>query len=76
MSKELDMLRPNVSKAIKLLEKKEIIIRGPKIGCSYSFRFNPDFIGKGDVINFKKYRQEKEQEEIKNSKNKIDNKKK
>jgi len=75
IAKEIDILRPNVSKAIKLLEKKEIIIRGPKIGCSYSFRFNPDYIWKGDVINLEKYRNEKEQEKITELKNKTSKRK-
>ncbi len=74
IAKELDMLRPNVSKAIKLLETKQIIIRGDKIGRSFSFRFNPDYIWKGDVINLEKYREKQERKKIKNLRNKISNK--
>jgi len=76
IGKKLDMLRPNVSKAIKLLEKKEIIIRGPKIGSSFSFRFNPDFIWKGDVNVLEKYREEEEKKRIKDLKSKTDRRKK
>lgn len=75
MAKELDILRPNVSRAIKLLEKKEIIIRGSKIGSSYLFQFNPDFMWKGDVINLEKYRREKEEDRIKTLKEKTNKRK-
>ena len=75
IAKELEMRQPNVSREIKLLEKKKIIIRGKKIGRSSSFRFNPDYIWKGEVINLEKYRDEKEQERIKELKNKTNKRK-
>ena len=49
IAQELEMQRPNVSKAVKLLEKKGIIIRGEKIGKSYKWRLNPEFGWKGDT---------------------------
>jgi len=75
LAKEIDMLQPNVSKAIKVLEKKEIILRGPKIGRSSSFRFNPEILWKGKVKNLNKYRKEKEDERIKDLKNKTNKRK-
>ena len=56
---KLGIKKPNVSKAISLLEKKEIILRGPKIGRSNAFRLNPYFGWKGKVRNLEKYREEK-----------------
>lgn len=44
----LDMKKPNVSRAVKLLENKGIIIKGPKVGQSYAYRLNPNFGYKGD----------------------------
>ena len=44
----LGMQKPNVSRAVKLLESKNILLRGPKVGQSYSWRMNPNFGYKGD----------------------------
>jgi len=63
IANELGMLQPNVSKAIKVLENKEVIIRGPKVGRSFSFRFNPEFGWKGKVKNLDDYRKEREDRE-------------
>ncbi len=60
MANELKMHRPDVSKAMKVLEDKEIILRGPKVGRSYAFMLNPDFGWKGKVRNLEEYRQQRE----------------
>ena len=73
VAKELEMHRQNVSKAIKLLEKKEIILKGPKIARSYTFMLNPDFGWKGKVENLDEYRKQKEKDEILNNVDKIRN---
>lgn len=44
----LGMKKTNVSRAVKLLETKGIIIKGPKVGQSYAYRLNPNFGYKGD----------------------------
>ena len=44
----LDIKKPNVSRAMKLLERKELILRGPKLGHSHAWRLNPDYGYKGD----------------------------
>jgi DNA-binding transcriptional regulator GbsR (MarR family) len=64
IAKELKMHRPDVSKAMKVLEEKEIILRGPKLGRSYAFMLNPEFGWKGKVTNLEDYRQEREEREI------------
>ncbi len=51
-----DLKQPNVSRAMKILEEKEIILRGPKVGRSYAFMLNPDFGWKGNVANLEYYR--------------------
>ena len=56
ISKKLNMKKQNVSRAISILESKEIIFRGPKVGRTYSFRLNPDFGWKGKVTNLNDYR--------------------
>ena len=63
IAEELELKRPNVSRAIKLLEKKEIIIRGPKVGRSHAFMLNPEFGWKGKVKNLDEYRKERDEEE-------------
>ncbi len=68
IAKELKMHRPDVSKAMKVLEGKEVILRGPKVGRSYAFMLNPDFGWKGKVKNLDDYRKKKE-DEVKHRKN-------
>ena len=63
IANELDLKQPAVSRAMKVLEEKEIILRGPKVGRSYAFMLNPDFGWKGKVKNLDDYRKEKEEEE-------------
>jgi hypothetical protein len=61
ISEELGINKVNVSKAITLLEEKELIVRGPKIGRTYAFRLNPMFGWKGKVRNLDDYRREEEE---------------
>ena len=63
IGKQLNLKRPSVSRAMKVLEEIEIIIRGPKVGRSYAFMLNPDFGWKGKVKNLDDYRRQKEDEE-------------
>lgn len=51
---ELTMPKARVSKAIALLEAKQILMRGPKIGRSSVFRLNPNFGWKGKVTQLRK----------------------
>lgn len=44
----LKMDKANVSKAVKMLVEKGILIRGPKVGHSYAFRLNPNYGYKGN----------------------------
>ena len=66
--KELNMRKEDVSSAIKLLQQKEIILRGPKVGRSCAFRLNPYFGWKGDVKNLNDYRKEKDNQWLKKQK--------
>jgi len=52
--KRLVMKKSDVSKSIKILFEKQILIPGPKIGRSLSYRLNPYYGWKGKVSNFKK----------------------
>ena len=67
---ELSMRKEDVSSGIKLLEKKGILMRGPKVGRSYSFRINPNFGWKGDVKNLDDYRNKQADEWIKKQRQK------
>ena len=60
---ELDLKQQSVSRAMKVLENKEIILRGLKVGRSYAFMLNPNFGWKGKVKNLEDYRKQKEDEE-------------
>ena len=62
---ELNMRKEDVSSGVKLLEKKEILIRGPKVGRSYCFRLNPMFGWKGNIKNLDDYRQKEEDQYFK-----------
>ena len=44
---ELDMKRPNVTKAIKGLKEKNIIVEGPRAGLNKTYRLNPYVAHKG-----------------------------
>lgn len=60
ISEKLEMKKPNVSKAISILEEKGIILRGPKVGRTYAFRLNPHYGWKGKVKNLNDYRKQAE----------------
>ena len=64
----LRIKKPNVSKAISLLEEKGIILRGPKLGRSNAFRLNPYFGWKGKVKNLDEYRRREEDQWLKKQK--------
>ena len=44
---ELGMKRPNVTKAIKGLKEKNIIVEGPRLGLNKTYRLNPYIAHKG-----------------------------
>lgn len=48
VAEALEMQKADVSRALKLLESKNIFQRGPKSGQSYTWRMNPNFGFKGD----------------------------
>ena len=50
---ELGMQRQNVNRAIKQLEELGVIIRGPKVGRSSSWRLNPQAGWKGKVVHLR-----------------------
>ena len=54
----LGMTKGNVSRAIKLLIEKKIVLKGPKIGRSSSFRLNPNFGWKGKVSSLREAQRE------------------
>jgi DNA-binding transcriptional regulator GbsR (MarR family) len=65
IANELDLKRQAVSRAMKVLEDKQIILRGPKVGRSYAFMLNPEFGWKGKVINLEDYRRQEWDDESK-----------
>ncbi|EJE3041864.1 helix-turn-helix domain-containing protein [Salmonella enterica] len=54
IAESLGMKKSNVSKAVKNLIEFGIILEGPKIGRSKTYRLNPQFGWKGTVSNHKK----------------------
>ena len=68
IANELGMHQPDVSKAMKVLENKQIILRGPKVGRSYAFMLNPEFGWKGKVTNLEDYRRQEWDKETKHLK--------
>lgn len=62
---DLGIQKSDVSRSMKKLENKQIILRGPKVGHTYVWRLNPNFGWKGKVVNFEKARREVEREHLK-----------
>jgi hypothetical protein len=51
IAKDLDMHKENVSRAIKLLVSKKIIVEGPKLGRTKTYRLNSNYGWRGQVKN-------------------------
>lgn len=75
IANDLNMQKQRISRSIKKLEQKEIILRGEKIGRSFLFRLNPFYGWKGKVKTLEEYKREKEKERIENLKNKTNERK-
>lgn len=54
IAESLDMQKTNVSRSVKVLLELGVILLGPKIGRSHSYRLNPQFGWKGTAANHKK----------------------
>ena len=59
IARALDMKPSNVSRAVKLLIDKDILVLGLKVGRSYTYRLNADFGWKGKIKNMKKYQDQR-----------------
>jgi hypothetical protein len=55
ISEELNIRKENVSRSVKKLVDKKIILKGPKVGRSLTYRLNPNFGWKGKVKNLHKH---------------------
>jgi len=55
----LEMQKQNVSRSIKLLVEKQILLEGPKLGRTHTYRLNSAFGWKGSVKNLTKTRHQK-----------------
>lgn len=60
---ELDLKKPNVSRAIKTLVERGIILEGPKVNRSRGYRINHDLGWKGNLKNLRVLRDNIEREE-------------
>lgn len=58
VAKALGMHKEQVSRAMKLLTSKQIVLEGPKVGRSKCYRLNPDYGWKGKVKSLQEYRRE------------------
>lgn len=54
IANSLDMQKSNVSRAVKGLLDLQIVLEGPKVGRSKTYRLNEQFGWKGSVSNHKK----------------------
>ena len=59
IAEDLAMQKPHVSRAIKLLVDKGILIEGPKLGRTHTYRLSNLFGWKGSVKNLTKTRNQK-----------------
>lgn len=53
---KLDMHRVSVTKALGVLVKKGVLLRGPDLGRSASFRLNPHYGWRGSIVNLEEAR--------------------
>jgi DNA-binding IclR family transcriptional regulator len=67
LAEALGMKRPNVSRAVKLLERKGIILPGPKVDRSSVWRLNPHYGWKGKVVNFQQAQRERHLQLVKSA---------
>lgn len=51
LAREVGMQRQNVQRSLKRLLSMEVVLEGPKIGISRSYRLNPNFGWKGSARN-------------------------
>lgn len=58
IAEALGMKKENVSRAIKLLTAKQIVLEGPKVGKSRCYRLNPNYGWKGKVKTLQEHRKE------------------
>jgi predicted transcriptional regulator len=58
IAEELGLKKQQVNRAIKQLVDKGIIVKGPKVGNSLTYRLDPAFAFKGQDHNMKKVRKE------------------
>ncbi len=56
IAEKLKIYKPDVSYSIKLLVEKGIIVKGPRLGKSWSYRLNSHYGWKGRVKNLKNER--------------------
>jgi DNA-binding MarR family transcriptional regulator len=56
IAKNLNIQRPHISAAIKLLVEKEIFIKGPKVGTSWTYVLNANYGYKGRLRDVPKER--------------------
>ena len=58
IAEALGMKKENVSRAMKLLTSKQIVLEGPKVGKSKCYRLNPNYGWKGKVKTLQEARRE------------------
>ena len=68
IAKELDLKKQNVSRAIRTLVERGIILEGPKVSRSRGYRINHDLGWKGNLKNLRVLRNKIEREEAKQTK--------
>jgi len=59
IAEALGLQKTNVSRAVKILCGKGIILKGPKVGRSITYRLNSDYGWKGKIKNFESERRQR-----------------
>ena len=54
----LGIRKENISRAMKMLIQKQIVLEGPKVGRSKCYRLNPNYGWKGKVKTLQEHRRE------------------
>ena len=58
IAEELNMRAPHVSRAIKELVDNHVIVKGPKVGNSNTYRLDPSYGFRGKDVNMSKVKKE------------------
>jgi predicted transcriptional regulator len=71
LGEELRIDKSQISRSIKVLVNKGVLLKSEKIGRSYAYRLNPDFGWKGKVHHLEEYRQQQHEDDLRDTRERL-----